>query len=561
MNPPPPDPYKALGVEKSADITTIKSAYRKLVLKCHPDKVQDPTLKAVKQDEFQRVQHAYEVLVDETKRREYDLDAKMRRMRAEAVRNPSTPRSTAKDYAGFNVRTAEPPPSFKPGPPPSYSPYGASSPLHAHSWEDRDMPYRSKTMYDEGRRARRATSYEKPRSEVPKEERRRQKEADEEADRGWAREREQREKDRREREKEQEKKARSEREKEEKREKLKREQDRRDRERDRTRRQEQQDKARARNKTAYVEHYEESDEERRAYSKKKTSASGAGGGGSSSSKKHTETPRRDRSARRDDEPRTEPRVESEAEAPPADAMEERMKAAADYMVTKRRGSKNNMPTAQFTEGTAYNSHFPDPDVTWHVNGASPRPRRASQEEKKVRRGDGPEDDVDRFMGTPERRPPPLTKSYTTPLGTVHVSNTSAPRAPPLNRAATMGYSRPMPPSVPPAAPETGRGKPERRRRGSFEALDEELRSRRPSANPRVVHYPLDESSPIPRTGKSNYYGHGNDYFPAPSRAKTFSGGQVYETKRYSNEDIVYSTVNHSADHHYSSSHPPFVAYD
>ena len=45
----PPDPYKVLGVSKDAQTPEIRSAHRKLVLKCHPDKVQDPTLKAKKQ--------------------------------------------------------------------------------------------------------------------------------------------------------------------------------------------------------------------------------------------------------------------------------------------------------------------------------------------------------------------------------------------------------------------------------------------------------------------------------------------------------------------------------
>src|SRR5271167_167291 len=71
-SPPQPDPYKVLGITKDANTAAVKKAYKKLVLLCHPDKVQDAALKAVKQDEFQQVHQAYELLTDETKRAKYD---------------------------------------------------------------------------------------------------------------------------------------------------------------------------------------------------------------------------------------------------------------------------------------------------------------------------------------------------------------------------------------------------------------------------------------------------------------------------------------------------------
>ncbi|KAG7144792.1 DnaJ subfamily C member 16 like protein [Verticillium longisporum] len=72
-----PCPYKVLGVSKDAQLSEIRTAYRKLVLKCHPDKVQDPALKAAKQDEFQRVQQAYELLGSEEERSKYDDQIKL----------------------------------------------------------------------------------------------------------------------------------------------------------------------------------------------------------------------------------------------------------------------------------------------------------------------------------------------------------------------------------------------------------------------------------------------------------------------------------------------------
>jgi len=84
-SPLPPDPYQALGVAKDATIATIKSAHRKLVLQCHPDKVKDESLRAQKQDEFQKVHQAYEILSDEQKRREYDERVRLAELRREVM--------------------------------------------------------------------------------------------------------------------------------------------------------------------------------------------------------------------------------------------------------------------------------------------------------------------------------------------------------------------------------------------------------------------------------------------------------------------------------------------
>src|ERR1700710_1820397 len=88
----PPDPYKALGVTKDATLPEIRSAHRKLVLKCHPDKVQAAALKPIKQDEFQKVQQAYELLSDDTRRVQYDEQFKLFELRREMGRggNPTS---------------------------------------------------------------------------------------------------------------------------------------------------------------------------------------------------------------------------------------------------------------------------------------------------------------------------------------------------------------------------------------------------------------------------------------------------------------------------------------
>ena len=63
------DYYDVLGVDKSADATAIKKAYRKLAMKYHPDK--NPGDKEA-EEKFKEINEAYEVLSDETKRINYD---------------------------------------------------------------------------------------------------------------------------------------------------------------------------------------------------------------------------------------------------------------------------------------------------------------------------------------------------------------------------------------------------------------------------------------------------------------------------------------------------------
>ena len=139
---PLPDHYKALGVDKTADATAIKAVYRKLVLKCHPDKVTDPTLKEQKQEEFHKIQEAYEVLVDDQKRSDYEAHLTL-----EALRKEKAARTANADKnARFDVRT--------PGGS-SYVPSGSSryateerKPSRAYDDDDRYYDDRTRSKYD-----------------------------------------------------------------------------------------------------------------------------------------------------------------------------------------------------------------------------------------------------------------------------------------------------------------------------------------------------------------------------------------------------------------------------
>lgn len=62
------DYYKVLGIGRGASQGEVTKAYRKLARKCHPDVNKDPGA----EEQFKRVNEAYQVLGDPEKRRKYD---------------------------------------------------------------------------------------------------------------------------------------------------------------------------------------------------------------------------------------------------------------------------------------------------------------------------------------------------------------------------------------------------------------------------------------------------------------------------------------------------------
>lgn len=66
------DPYHVLSVPRNATPSQIKSAYRKLALKFHPDRQSTPEEKERCSKVFVKIGNAYEILADKERRAEYD---------------------------------------------------------------------------------------------------------------------------------------------------------------------------------------------------------------------------------------------------------------------------------------------------------------------------------------------------------------------------------------------------------------------------------------------------------------------------------------------------------
>ncbi|MDP9018303.1 MAG: J domain-containing protein [Candidatus Eremiobacteraeota bacterium] len=96
--------YDILGVPKNSPEKDIKSAYRKLARKWHPDANPDNT--KVAEDKFKDIQEAYEVLGDSEKRRKYDMlgsDWQQAARQAEQQRRYRTAQNEATfDFGNFS---------------------------------------------------------------------------------------------------------------------------------------------------------------------------------------------------------------------------------------------------------------------------------------------------------------------------------------------------------------------------------------------------------------------------------------------------------------------------
>lgn len=85
------DLYARLGVTRHAKEADIKTAYRALALKFHPDKNKDLNADEI----FKKVAGAYEILGDPEKRREYDKNSQHTKRQTDHRSRPARPEATA----------------------------------------------------------------------------------------------------------------------------------------------------------------------------------------------------------------------------------------------------------------------------------------------------------------------------------------------------------------------------------------------------------------------------------------------------------------------------------
>lgn len=494
----PSDHYKVLGVTPDADAATIKTAYRKLVLKCHPDKVSDPALKEQKQDEFQQVQQSYETLSDPDKRQRYDLELRARELREERDRTRSRTAPAAPRTA--NVRVSTNPDYRTPhSSPPKMPAHKSFSGATEYKTRDPHVSYRSKHSYEEMRSSRLASDEKLRRDDYrdSRESRRREEEREMEYRRA---KKEREEYERKKHEKMQREREREDREYREaqakaaaKLERKTKEREREQREKERRKQADDGEKLRSKPRSPYFEPYNNAEEADDRRSRKTKSPKKE----STSSRDKSSSKMRDRSSAREDVPLPSPPPELPAQS---DVMKSKLDFAANYISSKTRLPKHA------PEVPVYSDSYPDPNKIWSV------PQRRSSGEARHPQADpieiiegGSPSRAEFDASSAQATPPRLQKTYTAPPGQMFTSTevpSHTPKRATLNRAQTMG---------PEYMARPDRYKPSRGGRSSMEESHDDYYLDAVYA-PKVQKYTIRRGdNHIPRT--ESYYG---DSTPSPS---------------------------------------------
>ena len=87
--------YGVLGLARDGNAEDLKRAYRRLALQWHPDRCREPDAK----EQFQAIQHAYEVLRDASMRAKYDAGLQL----ASSLNAPRPQGSIATQRAGYRA--------------------------------------------------------------------------------------------------------------------------------------------------------------------------------------------------------------------------------------------------------------------------------------------------------------------------------------------------------------------------------------------------------------------------------------------------------------------------
>jgi curved DNA-binding protein CbpA len=98
------NPYEILGVPLEAEEKDIKKAYRKLAMKCHPDKQVTEEDKHKAHDKFSKIAEAYDTLTNPVKRYDWKL-ANERKMRSSSSSATQPPPPSARRRQGSATQT------------------------------------------------------------------------------------------------------------------------------------------------------------------------------------------------------------------------------------------------------------------------------------------------------------------------------------------------------------------------------------------------------------------------------------------------------------------------
>jgi len=157
-SPIPPDPYLALGLPRDASAATIKTTYRKLILKFHPDKVQDAAQKQIASDQFHKIQTAYEIIGEEDRRARYDAQCKLAELRRDMMGKQSGGASARSEVRGSSYSRTRPESPARA----NYTARGAERSERVHVEERR--PYEAETEYFDRPRSTARKDYDYERS-------------------------------------------------------------------------------------------------------------------------------------------------------------------------------------------------------------------------------------------------------------------------------------------------------------------------------------------------------------------------------------------------------------